>query len=394
MTRTIIAWATLVIVIGFALAALPLLSQSNPPCPGVSATAYVNWAQLGFDACHTGFNPNELILGPSNVGALALAWTHQTGGDVISTLAVANGMLYAASLDEYLYALNAKTGALLWKFQMSGADYPTPVVVNGVVYVAGGSYLYALRATDGKLLWKYTANYYAYLPTVVDGVVYFGANDGLYAVKADTGTLIWKSGDNVWMGYTAVANGIVYVTASQVGQLYAFDASTGALLWISDKYHGNSPVVTNGIVYLGTEGSPYGPGVIALKADTGAFLWNFQTQDAIFNSPAVAYGTVYLQAGYNSYDNYLYALDAQTGELKWSFYNAPSTYISPVVANGVVYTFSFAWGSSDGLQAVDALTGQLLWQDESLFGSAIVANGWMYVTNDDPTVYAFHLPGR
>jgi len=155
-----------------------------------------------------------------------------------------------------------------------------------------------------------------------------------------------------------------------VRQLYAFNADTGALLWISDKYPGALPVVANGILYLGTEGSSYGPGVIALRADTELSYGIFRV-DAVFNSPAVAYGTVYLQSS----DSYLYALNAQTGQLQWAYYNAPSTYISPVVANGVVYTVSFAWGSNDGMQAVNALTGQLLWQDKSLFGSTIVATG-------------------
>lgn len=382
-----ILWAAL-LAIGLTFAAQLLLAQSNSPCAGMSATAYVNWAQLGFDACHNGYNPNEFILGPSNVGNLSIAWTFHTGG-INSTLALANGILYAASVDQYLYALNAKNGALIWKYQISGADYPTPVVVNGVVYVAGGNNLYALRATDGKLLWTYTGSRYVYLPTVVDGVAYFGASDGLYAVRADTGMLLWKSANDIWTGYTAVANGIVYVS-SQFGHLYAFNAGTGTLLWISDKYPGALPVVANGILYLGTEGSSYGPGVIALQADTGAFLWNFQTQDAVFNSPAVAYGAVYLQSN----DSYLYALNAQTGQLQWAYYNAPSTSISPVVANGVVYTVSFAWGSNDGMQAFNALTGQLLWQDKSLFGSAIVANGWVYATDDNLTVYAFHLPGQ
>jgi outer membrane protein assembly factor BamB len=53
---------------------------------------------------------------------------------------VANGVVYV--LSDNLYALNARTGALLWSYSVSGSTYiaglsSSPAVVNGVVYVGG-----------------------------------------------------------------------------------------------------------------------------------------------------------------------------------------------------------------------------------------------------------------
>ena len=65
-------WAALLMVIGCMVAAQAVLAQSNLPCAGVSATAFVNWPQFHSDPCHTGYNPNEFLLSPATVGNLVL----------------------------------------------------------------------------------------------------------------------------------------------------------------------------------------------------------------------------------------------------------------------------------------------------------------------------------
>jgi outer membrane protein assembly factor BamB len=48
---------------------------------------------------------------------------------------VANGVVYVASHDHDVYALNAKTGSKLWSYATGGFVDGSPVVANGVVYV-------------------------------------------------------------------------------------------------------------------------------------------------------------------------------------------------------------------------------------------------------------------
>ena len=51
----------------------------------------------------------------------------------------------------------------------------------------------------------------------------------------------------------------------------------------------SSPAVANGVVYVGSDdGNLY-----ALDASTGALLWSYTTGDIVFSSPAVANGIVY-----------------------------------------------------------------------------------------------------
>jgi eukaryotic-like serine/threonine-protein kinase len=116
----------------------------------------------------------------------------------------------------------------------------------------------------------------------------------------------------------------------------------------------SSPAVANGVVYV-TSGYGY---VYALKASTGAVLWNYSTGDDVQTSPAVANGVVYFGGYYNGYASTVYALNAATGALLWTYTIGPYTYSSPTVANGVVYV---GGGQDNTVYALDANAGTLLW---------------------------------
>ena len=90
----------------------------------------------------------------------------------------------------------------------------------------------------------------------------------------------------------------------------------------------SSPAVTNGVVYIGSDDGE----VYALNASTGALLWTYTAGAGIFSSPAVASGMVYV----GSLDYKVYALNAKTGSKLWS-YSTGGGYSSPVVVNGMVY---------------------------------------------------------
>ena len=67
----------------------------------------------------------------------------RTGSGIDSSPAVANGVVYVSSSNNYLglngalYALNANTGAKLWS---STAANGTPTVVNGTLYIGGTAF--------------------------------------------------------------------------------------------------------------------------------------------------------------------------------------------------------------------------------------------------------------
>ncbi len=234
------------------------------------------------------------------------------------------------------------------------------------------------------LRWKYaTRGYVSSSPAVANGVAYVGGggDNNVYALNASTGALLWQytTGNSVFSS-PAVANGVVYV-GSYDSNLYALNASTGALLWryTAGSYVSSSPAVANGVVYVGSGDN----NLYALNASTGALLWKYTTGDGVYSSPAVANGVVYV----HSSDNNVYALNASTGALVWRYTTGSYGSSSPAVANGVVYV-----GSDDNnVYALNASTGALLWKYTTggvVESSPAVANGVVYVGSYDSHVYA------
>ena len=68
------------------------------------ATAVAQWPGFKDNAAHTGFNLQETALTAANAPTLTLKWSFGTGGEVTSSPAVANGMIYVGSANDRLYA--------------------------------------------------------------------------------------------------------------------------------------------------------------------------------------------------------------------------------------------------------------------------------------------------
>jgi hypothetical protein len=62
-----------------------------------------NWAQFRFAQRHRGLNPFENVLAAGTVGGLNQDWTATTRGNIFSSPAVANGVVYVGSADNSLY---------------------------------------------------------------------------------------------------------------------------------------------------------------------------------------------------------------------------------------------------------------------------------------------------
>jgi len=354
-----------------------------------------NWFEFHFSPDLNGFNPFENVLNAVNVQRLGVRWTYTPASN---SPVVANGIVYAASTNSQnheIYALDARTGALLWSYTTGGRVYDSPAVSNGAVYFgADDGYIYALNARTGGLLWRRATLQYGVesSATVVNGIVYIGADDEfLRAIDGRTGTVLWSHwGPDYGPIRTspAVANGVVYY--SQGNFLWALDAKTGNTQWnyfaTENSPINGSPAVANGVVYFGDQ---Y---IYALNANDGTVLWKYSkgNRELVESSPAVANGILYV----GSDDNYVYALNASDGTLLWKYQTGDMVLSSPAVANGVVYV-----GSYDGkFYALSARTGELLWEYAILVPfSPAVANGVVYVGSSDSnangSLYAFDLTG-
>jgi outer membrane protein assembly factor BamB len=319
-------------------------------------------------------------------------WTFKTEGPIVGSPAVKDGVVYVASLDTNLYAIDQATGKEKWKFKSRMPIASTPAIGDGVLYfVSSTGALAAIDTATGKPKWVFTAEHerkfeakglhgypsaaqtipdawdiYTSSPLIAAGKVYFGSGDGnVYAVDQQTGLLQWKvATSDVVHTSPAFANGTVYV-GSFDSALYAIDADSGQVRWTfqagqDPAIHNqvgfqSSPAVADGVVYAGCrDGHLY-----AIDAATGKKKWDYPTNKSWVNgTPAVRDGVVYV--GTSDSARFM-AIDAKSGRLKFNYDAKAYIFSSAAVAGGLVY-----FGNHAGrVRALDAKTGALAWEFET-----------------------------
>jgi eukaryotic-like serine/threonine-protein kinase len=316
--------------------------------------------------------------GPTKLNGVK--WAFKTGGPIVASPAIADGVVYISSMDTYLYAIDQETGKEKWKYKSRMPIASSPAIASGTLYfVSSAGSLGAVDVVTGKIKWV--------LPTEYERK-FEARNLHGYPSAAQTIPDAW----DIFTSSTAVANGKVFFGSGD-GNVYAVDAQTGVLQWkfaTKDVVHA-SPAVVNGTVYVGSWDSY----LYAIDAETGQEKWSLKTGEdaAIHNqvgfqsSPAVVDGVVYVGCR----DAHVYAVDAATGRKKWDYPTSKSWVIgTPAVRDGVVYV-----GTSDSARfmALDAKTGRLRFNFNAkayMFSSAALAGDLAYVGDHNGRLYAIN----
>ncbi len=350
------------------------------------ATLVVCSSAFAQDATFRG-NPQHagVYTSPAVAQFSKVKWQFKTGGQVLSSPAVADGILYIGSSDHFLYGLDAATGAVKWKFETGGRVQSSPAVSAGVVYF--GSYdsnFYALDAATGKLKWKFkTAGERRFSAPHIHG--------------GEPAAEIMPDPFDSYLSSPAVSNGLVFFGSGDTN-IYALDTSSGDLKWkfkTGDVVHA-SPAISDGTLFVGSWDSYF----YALDTSTGKEKWRFKTgedpkihnQVGIQSSAAVANGIVY----FGCRDSNFYAIDVNTGKQLWSLHNKGSWVISsPAILDGKVY---FATADTGLLHVVDAKSGAPVFSlDDNhwvMFSSPAIASGFLYIGSNDGRVHAADLKSQ
>jgi len=240
----------------------------------------------------------------SNVAKLAPVWAFQTGDyemGLQSTPIVIDGRLYLSTSRSQVYALDAATGKLIWQFK-----YPLPRGTvpygpqNRGIAVGGGhvflgtydDYLIAIDQKTGEEAWKVNLDDVKQCgctitgaPLVVKDKVIVGGAGGdsahrgyLTAVNMKTGRVAWRfytipapgeKGHETWKGDSwKYGGGATWMTGS-------FDPALNLVYWGV----GNAAADLDASPRFSGEGEGanlYTASVIALDADTGKLKWYHQ----------------------------------------------------------------------------------------------------------------------
>jgi PQQ-dependent dehydrogenase (methanol/ethanol family) len=184
----------------------------------------------------TRFYPNRQI-NVANVSKLRPAWIFQT--EVRESLEtspiVVNGVMFVTTSFNHVYALDARTGEELWHYKHKmgpittfccGPNNRGVAVYGDMVYMATlDAKLLALDAKTGKVIWDtqiadpelgYSETM---APTAVAGKILIGTNGGEYGIRGFLKAFDAKTGKLVWTFNTVPENSVgVWATTDATGR--------------------------------------------------------------------------------------------------------------------------------------------------------------------------------
>jgi outer membrane protein assembly factor BamB len=317
--------------------------------------------------------------------ASCIGGTQPTGG--WSGPTVQEGIIYVASRDGGVVAVNSSNRDVLWFYEMvttsagglscgptssPTAMYATPIVDGDLVYVSTYSGQVLALSTLARI-------------------------QNLTFPQQRYGEWEWDcpldgAKSNAIVAGLLVREDAIYVSSSN-GRVYSLDKEFGDLNWetkVLDETHERlwtSPVIQGNILYVNT----YDGHVYALSLETGELLgWSFTAEAGFASSPVVYEDHIYV----GSFDRYLYAIEIGSNVSTWKFPQEKPAgnwfWASPIVNEGIVYA-----GCLDGkLYAIEAETGEELWGFDAaspIVSSPILMDNLLTMADESGTVYVFDV---
>ena len=155
-------------------------------------------------------------------------WKYKTEGEFTPYIHVTiyDDKIYAGGEDG-LYCLVINNGDLIWKYPTDERIYSTPCTANGLVYFAAyDGYVYCLDAYSGEKIWDFKTNSYELRssPAYADGKIYLASSVGkIYCLDAFSGEKIWDFITATWVySSPAVADGKLYIGTLSDGEMLCF----------------------------------------------------------------------------------------------------------------------------------------------------------------------------
>lgn len=351
-----------------------------------------DWPMFGYDTEHTSYV--DPLVHPRTITG-KLLWS-QKYGPIFSSAVAGSGMLYIASTNGYLYALNQNSGAIVWRASVGNyLTDATPALEGQVLFIAvHTNTLEALNARTGQVYWTFATGEKIQAPPLVAGKrVLLASQTTVWSLDASNGQLLWKVHRGIvgWptTGSPTLAGNMLYSSTGSTTQFLALNLQDGHIVWsfnTSDRIT-STAVVGASIVYVAT----WHGTIFALNRMTGAKLWSYSLNagqrqsvvDGVGGSMALASGRLYV----GDYRGSVVCIDALKGKLIWRFATGAQVLATPVVASGLVYV-----GSSDGyFYALNTRTGRPAWRYRTgeIRSSSTLASNHLYVGSIDGDMYAF-----
>ena len=334
----------------------------------------------------------------TNVGQLQPAWVYQVRGDgeVETSPIVADGRMIITEPPTTVTALDPRNGRTLWSYvrpmpsELRLIGFPATnrgvAILDDMVYVGSlDGYLIALDAETGAKRWetKIADNGLGHsvtmAPLALDGTIIVGISGGEAGIRGFVDAYNAKTGARVWRTYTIPAAGEPGVD-TWAGESWKNGAGA---TWLTGSYDpelkllywgtGNPGPDWNGDIRKGD--NLYTSSVLALDPDTGKMKWHFQytphdTHDWDANQIQVLADLeiggrtrkTLLTANRNAF---YYVLDRVTGEFLHAAAYAKQTWATGIAVKGRPEAVAGKEPTEEGNLVYPSLQGSTNWPSPS-----------------------------
>lgn len=343
------------------------------------------------------FSPAKATAGHSNQSlqklrvSLATEWVFKTKGPIgwlaHPLIDRSEKIIFLASCDGNLYALDLRGGNKLWNHQMKEPILSAPVTIGNYVFVSAASgETFCLDSYTGKVIWNKNLNAktVASLAVVKESALLVASGNELRALDVRSGEVIWFYSAAAPIVATPLVQGDTVLFGTKGGDLHAVTASKGNSIW---KFRGegaiiSSPFASVDTAYVGTKTGNF----YALESSHGAMVWEYPANGRIVSKGTIVFTSVV----FASQDRWLYCCEKYDGRLKWK-----AALKGRVSADLCTYKGKIICATEDGwLQTFSASTGQLKWQTDisrKIQSPPMVANNTLYVGTVEGELFAYSL---
>ncbi len=296
-------------------------------------------------------------------------------------------IIFLASSDGNLYAVDVRAGSKLWNFQLTDPILSAPLTVGNYVFVSSSSgEVLCLDSYTGKLIWKKSLNAktVASLAMIKDSVLLVASGNELRALDVRSGEVIWFYGAGAPIVASPLVQGDTVLVGTKAGDLHALNSGKGNLVWRFDTEGAiiSSPFAAVDTAYVGTKSGNF----YAVEMRQGAMIWEYPANGRIVSSGAIVFTSVV----FASQDKWLYCCEKYDGRLKWK-----ASVKGKVSADLCTFKGQIICATEDGwLQAFSANNGQMTWQADisrRIQSPPMVSSNSMYIGTVEGELHAYSL---
>ena len=273
-------------------------------------------------------------------------------------IAALGNRVYVSTGYAQILALDAKTGKLVWRRPVTAPLHSPPTVADGRVFaVTVDNELVVLAADDGRILWTHnglpeTAGLLGGASPAVEGdiVVVAYSSGEVFALRVENGRPLWT--DNLASarsldaltaladirGRPVIDHGLVFAI-SHSGRMVAIDLRTGDRVWEQDIGGSYAPWVAGDYVYVLTNEDA----VVCLTRHEGKIKWALdlpryeneeKKKDPLdWSGPVLASDRLIVLASNGD----ALSISPYTGKPLGRITFSDGSYVAPVLANKTLY---------------------------------------------------------